>query len=413
MNATSDRALRRLAWVAPSFYVLTLAVGLPFFFAVQRRHATGPWEGLSEVAFGVLLLIFPLTGLLILRRQPRNTIGWLLQAIGVVWGLSAVADTYASYGLLVRPGSVPGPDVAAALFAGAWAPGIGLMGTFLLLVYPNGHLPSPRWRLVAWLSALAIVVVPVVIALMPGPLDAGPDPTLQNPLGLESARPVLIVLFSLSLPLLPACIVASAVALVRRFRRSAGVERLQLKWLATAGTVVAAMYLTTMVASLATGITGGAPDAQWLTVLQHVAIPSFVLLPVSIGIAVLRYRLYDIDLVINRALVYGGLTATLAGTYLASVLLLQLVLSPLTDQSDLAVAASTLGVAALFRPARARIQGAVDRRFYRRRYDAARTLESFTGRLRQEVDLESVSGDLRSVVRDTVQPAHVSLWVRP
>ncbi|MCY7363909.1 MAG: hypothetical protein LH469_01080, partial [Frankiaceae bacterium] len=371
MIATSDRALRRWAWVAPSFYVVTLAVGVPVLFAEQRRDATGTSEGigaLSDVALAVLFLVFPLTGLLILRRQPRNTIGWLLQAIGVVWGLTGVAGIYASYGLLVRPGSLPGPDVAVALTAGGWAPGLGLMGTFLLLVYPNGHLPSPRWRPVAWLSASTIVVVTVVIALFPGPLDAGPDPTLQNPLGLESARPVLIVLLSLSLPLLPACIVASAVALVRRFRRSAGVERLQLKWLAAAGTVVAFMYLTTMVASLAKGITSGAPDAQWLTVLQNVAIPSFVLLPVSIGIAVLRYRLYDIDLVINRALVYGGLTATLAGTYLASVLLLQLVLSPLTDRSDLAVAASTLGVAALFRPARARIQGAVDRRFYRRRY---------------------------------------------
>jgi hypothetical protein len=204
--------------------------------------------------------------------------------------------------------------------------------------------------------------------------------------------------------------VACAVGLVRRFRRSRGVERQQLKWLATAGAVVASVFLISIVTSAVAAPAGREP--AWLLVLNQLSFLLWALLPISIGIAILRHGLYSIDVVINRALVYGSLTASLALAYLGSVLLLQLVLSPLTDQSDLAVAVSTLAVAAVFRPARARIQDVVDRRFYRGRYDAARTLESFSERLRHEVDLESVSADMRDVVQQTVQPIHVSLWLR-
>ena len=219
-----------------------------------------------------------------------------------------------------------------------------------------------------------------------------------------------------SVALLPVCVVACAAALVTRFRRSSGVERLQLKWLATAGGTVAAIYLLLMslgaLASLGAFGDESVVRATWLGWLETGTVVSFVLIPIALGFALMRYRLYDIDVVINRTLVYGLLTAALAVVYLSSVLVLQLVLSPLTDQSDLAVAASTLAVAALFRPARARIQAVVDRRFFRRRYDAARTLDDFASRLRHEVDLEAVGADLRATVRDSVAPAHVSLWVR-
>jgi len=263
---------------------------------------------------------------------------------------------------------------------------------------------------VAWLSVLSMTAVNVLITFEPGPLEESALPSMTNTLGLEAARLPLAILLGVFLPLLPLCILASAVALILRFRRSRGIERQQLKWLATAGSVVAVVYLVTMVSTLMASFMEEQP--AWVSGLQNLSLLSFVLLPLAIGTAVLRYRLYDIDIVINRALVYGALTATLGGVYLGSVLLLQLVLSPLTDQSDLAVAGSTLAVAALFGPARRRIQTVVDRRFYRRRYDAARTVESFTGRLRREVDLEAVSADLRAVVRDTVQPAHLSLWLR-
>ena len=399
----SDRTLRGLAWAVWWFLAAVTVAALSL---VDEPSTTG------AVSF-IVVLTFPLVGVLILRRQPTNTIGWLLQGISLIWGLGACTDIYARYGLLVSPGSVPRPDIAAALNGGIWAPAIGLMGTFLILLYPDGRLPSPRWRPVAWLCAVTVVALTTTLYLTPGPLEVGPVPALTNPFGVESARPVLAVTLVVLLSLLPLCFVTCAVALVLRFRRSRGVERLQLKWLATAAAAVAGTFLVALAAPpLARSLTSSAETPGWLAPLDVVSFLSFGLLPAAIGIAILRHGLYDIDVIINRTLVYGSLTAALAGMYLGSVLLLQLVVNPLTDQSDLAVAASTLGVAALFRPARARIQGAVDRRFYRRRYDAARTLESFTGRLRQEVDLASVSADLRAVVRDTVQPTHVSLWLR-
>ena len=412
MIAGSDRTLRRTAWAVWWLQVAAVAIGLPIDLSANQgdNSSWGSGGDLAEAALYLVVLVFPLTGLLILIRQPRNTIGWVLQGVGLTWGGGVAIDAYASYGLVLEPGSLPRADIAAALNEGTWAPFIGLMGTFLILLFPDGHLPSPRWRPVAWLSVLSMTAVNVLITFEPGPLEESALPSMTNTLGLEAARLPLAILLGVFLPLLPLCILASAVALVLRFRRSRGIEQQQLKWLATAGSVVAVVYLVTMVSTLMASFMEEQP--AWVSGLQSLSLLSFVLLPLAIGTAVLRYRLYDIDIVINRALVYGALTATLGGVYLGSVLLLQLVLSPLTDQSDLAVAGSTLAVAALFGPARRRIQTVVDRRFYRRRYDAARTVESFTGRLRREVDLEAVSADLRAVVRDTVQPAHLSLWLR-
>ena len=417
VRAMSDRALRRSAWAVWWFLVVMIAASVPLSLVEHSRSAEtwGSGAGAAgELAFVVLVFTFPMTGLLILRRQPRNTIGWLLQGIGLVWGLTGFADNYATYGLLVDPGSLPGPDVVAALNEGTWAAAIGLMGTFLILLYPDGRLPSRRWRPVAWLSAVTIVMVTVAVDLLPGRLEESPIPSMANPIAVESAQPVLDVILVVFLPLLPMCILASAFGLVVRFRRSRGVEREQLKWLATAGALVAFLFLVTLMSTLVTQTAmGGQEVPAWVGLLQAVSAPAFVLLPISIGIAILRHGLYEIDVIINRALVYGLLTAALVGVYLASVLLLQLALNPLTEQSDLAVAGSTLAVAALFRPARTRIQAAVDRRFYRSRYDAARTLDAFATRLRHELDLDAVGTNLRAAVHVTVQPAHVSLWLRP
>ena len=411
----SDRTLRRAAWVATAFLPLTVLVSVPVDL-LQASSSGTSWDSgaVGDYVFLGVVLAFPLVGLLILRRQPRNRIGWLLAGVGVVWGLSVLADVYTAYGLVVAPGSLPGVGVVAGAASGSWAPGIGLMGTFLILLFPDGRLPSPRWRPVAWTAACSIVIVTVTIAFLPGKLESTGVATMDNPIGSEWAKPVLTVLLFVFLPLIPLSILACAVALVQRFRRSSGLERLQLKWLATAGAFVACLYLTTMAATLATDVVPFESGNQaWVALIQTLSIASFVLIPASIGVAVLRHNLYEIDTVINRTLVYGSLTVSLAVVYIGSVLLLQLLLDPFTARSDLAVAGSTLAVAALFGPARKRFQSTVDRHFYRSRYDAARTLDDFASRLRHEVDLDAVAEDLSRTVSDTVQPAHVSLWIRP
>ncbi|MDF2967018.1 MAG: putative two-component system sensor kinase [Nocardioidaceae bacterium] len=410
----SDHALRRLAWAGWWFLSLVIAVQVPLLFVEPSGAASPPTsETVRAVLWAGIIWTFPLTGLLILRHQPRNTIGWLLVGIGFGWGLSGLTENYVRLSLLLGSGRLPRPDVAAAIGEGSWAPGIGLAGTLLLLLYPDGHLPSQRWRSVAWVSAVSIIAVTVLADLSPGRLTLTVLPDQDNPLGLESAAPVIDVSLAFFITLLWICVVACAVALVRRLRRAHGLERLQLKWLAAAGTVQASLLVLSIAATELAAALSSDPQPAWLKVLDTVRLLSFVLLPVAIGIAILRYQLYDLDRVINRALVYGSLTVTLAAAYLGSVLSLQLVLNPFTDQSDLAVAGSTLAVAALFRPARARIQAGVDRRFFRSRYDSVRTLEAFTARLRDQVDLASVSADLRGVVSETVQPVHVTVWLRP
>ena len=409
-----DTTLQRAAWGICGVLIagIAIAVWLSVAGGAATADASAPVASSTDYAFGVVVLSFPLVGVLIVRLHPRNTMGWLLLAIGLIWGLAGLADGYARYGLVVNPGSLPAPQVAAALAAVSWPSGIGLMGTFLILLFPDGHLPSPRWRHVARLCGMVIIAITIVIALSPGPLETGPVPTVENPWGLESARSALAGLVPIIIPLLPLCVLACATSLVRRFRRSSGVERLQLKWFASAGALVALLFLLSIAGSLLKSAPFSGRDPEWLSVVQTMASLSFVLLPIAIGIAVLRHRLYDIDVVINRALVYSALTVTLGTTYLTMVLGLQGLLRPLTDQSDLAVAASTLAVAALFGPARRWIQAVVDRRFYRNRYDAARTLDAFVSQLRHELDLDAVGDGLSAAVRETVQPAHVSLWMR-
>jgi hypothetical protein len=251
---------------------------------------------------------------------------------------------------------------------------------------------------VAWCAGAGIGLLFAADSLSSGPLADYPE--LANPYGVDS--PVVDVVGGIAALALAVAMVGSPLSLVLRFRRAGRAERQQIKWLALAGAVAAVTFV------LALASYEALPEG----VSDRAIMLSILMLPVAAGVAILRHRLYDIDVVINRTLVYGALTATLAAAYFGSVLLLQLALSPLTEESDLAIAGSTLAVAALFRPARARIQHAVDRRFYRRRYDAARTLESFGTRLRDQVDLDALGADLRGVVTDTMQPAHVSLWLR-
>ena len=389
--AVSRRAAARLALALAVLSAALYAAGIACFVTSVGFDAHRLYS-LADVA------VFSVVGGLIAARQPRNPIGWIFCGVAVVSGLSTLADGYATAWIHGEPVSVPLAQAAAWFEDNGWALGVLVPVTFLLLLFPDGRLLSPRWRPVAWCAGVGIAGAFVVGGLTPGHLQD--YPTVPNPLGTQSVlRPVLLVLI---VPTAIFGVLASPVSLVLRRRRATGVEREQIKWLAWAGAVAGVVV-----------VVGSAGYDVWGEGIANGAILlSILCLPVATGVAILRYRLYDIDLVINRTLVYGALTATLAAAYVGCVLVLQLALGGVTRDSGPAVAGSTLAVAWLFGPARARIQRWVDRRFYRRRYDAQRTLEAFAARLRDEVDLGTLDAELTAVVGETLSPAHVSLWLR-
>jgi hypothetical protein len=318
----------------------------------------------------VLALSFPIVGALIATHRPGNPLGWIFCAVGLFGGgLVTFGTMYGEYALRTAPGTVPGGPLAIWLGQWTWAPGGALLLTFVLLLFPDGHLPSRRWRPVAWLAGATLAMFTLGSAVHPEPLFN--HPTIANPVGIQAARSLLQVLPPLSQLCLLVVVVGSAASIVVRFRRARGLERQQLKWLAYA-VVVATVAL----------LLASREWAGW-AVAEVVALVAGGFIPVAIGIAILRYRLFDIDRLISRTLVYGLLTALLAGVYATGVFVVGRLLDPATGDSALAVAASTLAVAALFQPLRRRIQRLVDRRFNRSRYDAARTVEAFSGRLRE------------------------------
>jgi hypothetical protein len=385
----STRNAGRLAWSLAATSVLLFAASMAFY-------AAGLGADSGQVLSLSIILGFSGVGALVASRQPGNAIGWIFCGAALFGpALGNLANAYAGYWLDGHPASEGLAKAGAAYASLGWMPEVLVPITFLLLLFPDGRLLTPRWRPVAWCAALGIAGAFVTTGLNPGPLEDFPQ--IQNPFGIHSV--LRDALEGLSFLLLLIGLVGAPLSLYLRLRRASGQEREQIKWLVWAGAVAVVVF-----------VIGTAGYDVWGEAISNAAILLSVLgLAVATGIAILRYRLYDIDVVINRTLVYAVLTATLAGAYLASVLLLQLVLSP---SSDLAIAGSTLAVAALFQPARRRIQATVDRRFYRRRYDAARTLERFGGKLRDEVDLDSLGAELRGVVAETMQPAHVSLWLR-
>ena len=404
-----DRS-RRLAWGLWGLAVSFTAVGI--VFAVLNRDVEVPKSigSLGSPALDALaalaMLAFPTVGVVIATRQPANAIGWLFLATGVSAAFEDVLLGYAAHALLAEPGSLPAGAAAGVLADVLWVPTLVCGITFLFLLFPDGRLPARGWRwLVRFTVALAAGYA-VGTILLPGRLYFFEELGVMNPLGVEAVRGIAQVAVDLGGMLVLPTAMAGMVGLGVRFRRSEREARQQIKWLFVLAAGFVPLTPLLVVLSENEAQVAGVMVADVLFEIPLVAIP------VCVGVAILRYRLYDIDVVINRTLVYAGLTAILAGAYFGCVLLFQLVLSPVTEESGLAVAGSTLAVAALFRPARARIQVAVDQRFYRRRYDAQRTLDAFTVRLRDELDLDALGADLRAVVRDTVQPAHVSLWLR-
>jgi hypothetical protein len=403
----------RLAWSAFARPLAWALFGLFLTLVVAGALVTVLGPASEADLFFVAVVGYAFVGALIADRQPRNPIGWLLLATGILLAFGALVDA----NLMLD--DAPARGVSAWLSDWTWFVWLSLAGIFLPLLFPTGRPLSRRWRRVLWLGVASLVLSVLGSAFQPGPLDVDSAvPEVDNPFGIGGfAADVWPVMSRAGDVLTGIAFALAAASLVVRFRRSRGVERQQLKWFAYVG-LVAAAGLAVAMAQVLFGLQPGEDgEAGWLDVLGAVgwftALGAIVLgIPIATGMAILRHRLYDIDVVINRTLVYGGLTATLAAAYLGSVLLLQLALSPLTEDNGLAIAGSTLGVAALFRPARSRIQDLVDRRFYRRKYDAAQTVESFGARLRDEVELDSLSAELRSVVAETMQPAHVSLWLR-
>jgi hypothetical protein len=397
--------------VSPRFGRLAAAAlfGVYVLAVVFSLTAAATGHGTVDDA-GILLAVgFAVVGLLVALREPGNSVGWLLLAAAVAFGLQGPAQTVFF--------NTDGFAASVAAWYSEWAFYVWLCcaGLLLPLLFPSGRLLSPRWRIVLAVDLAALVLSVLGVAFHPGALDVDPPLNIQNPFGAAGLlADVVTVLAVVGTACVAVGIGLSAWSFVLRLRRSRGREREQLKVFAIVIVAIAASVLVIVL----TSTLGALTEWRWAHVVENAAWAPFLFLvilglPIAVGVAILKHRLYDIDVVINRALVYGSLTAALVTTYVGLVLLLGLVLTPLTGTSDLAVAGSTLAVAALFRPVRGRIQAVVDQRFFRRRYDAARTLDEFANRLRHELDLDAVGGDLRDAVRDAVQPAHVSLWLRP
>ena len=400
---------RTAAWLAWSLGILCVAL-LAFtllLFAFNRSHpgvdVYGPWVQETVVA-----VTFPALGLLILSRRPQHPIGWLFCVAGFAAGLDHFCGEYAIYTQQAEPNSLPGGEISAWIVSWLWVPFNAVL-VYVALLFPDGRPPSKRWRPVVWLVGIAVVVGVTVAALLPVPVCN--VCSIENPLGIEGLESVSDLIDPLIEAFWYGVLGLVAVAsLYVRFRHAGGVERQQIKWLAYAASLV---VLGTTLAYGVYGVTGA--RWTWQVGITLLAV-GLVGTPIAVGIAISRYRLYEIDTLINRTLVYGALTAALAMLYLGGVATTQAIFRALTGQEEqpqLAIVVSTLVIAALFTPLRRRIQGFIDRRFYRRKYDARRTLEAFSAKLRDETDLEALSGDLVGVVRETIQPAHVSLWLRP
>lgn len=384
----------RFAWL---LWALTAACAL---FALVL-HERGSLIALLPVAAWVVTS--STVGTLIVRSRGDNPIGWLLCASAFLFAFSVFSGTYAVHALVTHPGSLPGGRVMAWFSAWVQNP-VYLLFVYLFAVFPDGRPLTRRWCLLLRATGILMVIGILVEAFRPGPVQV--DEPFRNPLGIDAAEGILAAMSPLIDVLTGLLLVASVASIYLRFRRSGGIERQQIKWLAYAAALLGVVAVVGTVDDLLLGVFG------WWMFLVLVA--TLFGIPLSIGAAVLRYRLYDIDVIINRTLVYGASTALLAAVYVGSVVLIQGALRALTGQeSQLAIVASTLIVAALFAPLRHRVQLLVDRRFYRKKYDAAKTLESFSARLRAETDLRLLSGDLVGTVRDTMHPSRVSLWLRP
>jgi hypothetical protein len=382
--------MKRLAWGLWALFVMLCVLTI-----VIVANAGGD----DDEALSVLLIGYVTVGAMIASRDARNLVGWLLLTVGIAWSVSSLGEAY------VLLADAPGRGIVGLVAQSCWYVWFTLIGIAVPLLFPTGRLLTPRWWPAVWITASALVLCIVGAGLKPGPLDLSVP--VANPLAASGGLVQIAEVVAVTGNVLAALAFALAAAsLILRIRRSRGTERAQLKWFALVGILATGALAIAMLEVL---FPGGWRDYAGAFGWHAFLLLAIFGIPAATGIAILRHGLYDIDVVIRRTLVYGALTATLAAGYLGGVLLAQVIIGA---ESSFAIALSTLAMAALFRPALARIQALVDRRFYRRRYDARQTLEQFGSHLREELDLEALGADLRGVVRETMQPATVSLWLR-
>jgi len=395
---------RTAAWLAWSLWALSIAL-TALALLLLALNLSHPNTHVYDYWFDNTTTVITATvGAIVASRRPENPVGWLLCLSGVVVSISHFGAQYAIYALSARPDSLPAGEAFA--WIETWIlPIIIAPGVFTFLLFPTGRLPSGRWRWLGWLTVAFVIVGAISGAFTSGPVDG--LGSIRNPLGIGGFTGGFKAVVY---PMASLLFVASALSVFVRLRRATGVERQQIKWFAyTAGVTAIAIVLRI--------ITVAVDGPLWLARAEFAVFTAAgTANTVSIGIAILRYRLYEIDIIINRTLVYGTLTLMLALVYFGCVTATQAIFQTLTGQERLpqaAIVVSTLVIAALFNPLRRRIQSFIDRRFYRNRYDARKTLEAFSVKLRDATDLDALSDDLVGVTRETMQPAHVSLWLRP
>jgi len=393
---------RRLAWMG--FAVVTVLFTSPIWsIGITRNAGLG---STGDVLFALMTYTFPLVGILILSRLPRNTIGWILLLIGFTWGLGIALDSVTQYAL------TKGDEHMAALWDAlggwTWVPGVGIMGTFLILLFPNGRVPSTRWKIVGWLAFFSMAATSLAITFSPGPMDN--TTTFVNPLGIESLRGLFSILVA-SVVVIPMCIVASAVSLIMRFRRSHGVERLQLKWVTAGTAVVAIVYAVAMAVSL--NVPWGKADTPlFAAIAQNLAGASFFLIPASIGIAILKHRLFDIDVVINKAVVYGSLAAFITAVYVAIVAGAGAILGA-GGEPNLALSIfATAVVAVVFQPVRERVQRFANRLVYGKRATPYEVLSRFSETIASSFGAENLLPYTTETLREATGASLSCVWLR-
>jgi hypothetical protein len=393
------RGLPLLLWIA----ALSMVLGLLAIPMIQGHAISEVAADPLVVVFLVFVLAFVSVGALVATKRPENPLGWVMLAAGIAYSVAGISTGWVEE--FVEPGMQNSLPAIYLGWVSSWMWGIGpfISGTYLLLLFPDGHVPSPRWRPVARAIGVGIVMVVTGIAFKPGPMEVDAPVEINNPLGIGAIGTPIGIVGSIGAAIVFAGILLSVGSLFVRYRRAVVQTRMQIRWLAFAA--AAALLLVTAATAIEAVVGSDATELNNIIVTV-----SLTTLPLSIGVAILRHRLYDIDRIINRTIVYALVTGSAVAVYAGTVFVVGTVLVGPSD--NLTVAVATLAAAAVFRPALRRVQAFVDRRFYRRKYDAQHTIDAFGTRLREETDLDELTGDLVDVVRTTMQPEHVSVWLR-